>query len=313
MNSSASSKMFSALACVLTGALLFVAAGCYVFWPQNLLLRGSDYQSVLLDHITLFQATYLAIALSALFGLGTVLAVQERLAVKTGVMQWAGLLGMLGFAVMAVNFMYLRGNEVNLAYNYRSLMDRYDGYGLRVERYQPGEIWLAPYHHSPAAQAGIAEGDVLLSIGGQAVTDQTTAMDVLQALWDAEKNIQMTVQTGGQPAREIDLVRGPVQYWDVAGQVALNAGGAPSLDPDYLLSFGLVGVWMLIVNFAALRGAAWPKWLAILGMVVAVAYGFFAAGFVFNVNILRQIGQVGGLVIGPVWYIVLGILLGRQR
>ncbi len=69
------------------------------------------------------------------------------------------------------------------------------------------------------------------------------------------------------PAKATAYVQG-----DASVQAALTVPGAlEGLDPQGWLRLGAVGFWILLVSLLALRGGAWPKPLAYLGIVVALA------------------------------------------
>lgn len=83
-----------------------------------------------------------------------------------------------------------------------------------------------------------------------------------------------------------------------------------SIDPSNFLVLGCVGLWVLGVNVLGLRSESWPKPLAYLGLAVALFYGIALAGNVFGVPILFTVAAgLGGVVLGPIWYIWLGRLL----
>jgi len=83
-----------------------------------------------------------------------------------------------------------------------------------------------------------------------------------------------------------------------------------SIDPQSWLVIGCVGLWVLGVNVLALRSGKWPKPLAYIGLVVAFMYGLALTGNVFEISILFTIAAgLGGIVLGPIWYIWLGRIL----
>jgi carboxyl-terminal processing protease len=63
----------------------------------------------------------------------------------------------------------------------QSLAGEYGGIGVTLSQSAAGEAVLSPYPDSPAAKAGIQEGDVLLSVGDTPITISTTA-DQITAL-----------------------------------------------------------------------------------------------------------------------------------
>ena len=84
------------------------------------------------------------------------------------------------------------------------------------------------------------------------------------------------------------------------------------IDPQSWLTIGCVGVWVLGTNVVALQNGAWPKPLAYVGLVVAGMYGCALAGNAFGIPDLFTIAAgLGGIVLGPIWYIGIGLRLRR--
>ena len=99
---------------------------------------------------------------------------------------------------------------------------------------------------------------------------------------------------------------------DAATKAAIEVSGPFSLDPQGWLGFGAVGLWVLVVSLLALRAGTWPKLLAYVGIAVAVAYWFVAAGFVLNLETLIAVAAgLGGVILAPIWYIWIGLRLQR--
>ena len=99
---------------------------------------------------------------------------------------------------------------------------------------------------------------------------------------------------------------------DAVTKAAIEVSGPFSLDPQGWLSFGAVGLWLLVVSLLALRAGTWPKLLAYVGIATAVAYWLVVAGFVFNQETLFTIAAaLGGVILAPIWYIWAGLRLRR--
>jgi carboxyl-terminal processing protease len=64
----------------------------------------------------------------------------------------------------------------------QALAGRYGGVGVDVKRNEAGELVLYPFPDSPALAAGIREGDILLSINGQALILEQSLDEIRQAL-----------------------------------------------------------------------------------------------------------------------------------
>ena len=79
------------------------------------------------------------------------------------------------------------------------------------------------------------------------------------------------------------------------------------LDPDGWLTFGAVGLFLIVVNVAALRTAAWRRSLVLVGLAAAVASWVAMAGLVSgNDDLLAVAAGVGGVVLGPIWWLGVG-------
>lgn len=110
------------------------------------------------------------------------------------------------------------------------------------------------------------------------------------------------------PARAVAYVQG-----DAAVRAALTVPGAlQGLDPQDWLRGGAFGLWVLVVSLLALRGGAWPKPLAYVGIGVAITALLAMVGQVFQIpSVLTIIAGVGALILVPLWYIWLGLRLRR--
>ncbi len=101
---------------------------------------------------------------------------------------------------------------------------------------------------------------------------------------------------------------------DESARTAIVALGVRSLDPDGLMGFGLVGLWILVVSWLAIKGGHFPKILAIIGILGGILYILVAAGFILDHTMLIAISAgLGGIVIAPIWYIWIGfVLMGAE-
>lgn len=96
---------------------------------------------------------------------------------------------------------------------------------------------------------------------------------------------------------------------DASTRAAISAT-SDGLDPQGWLSFGMVGAWVLAVSLLALRENAWPKSLSYVGIALASIYWLIVVGNVFDIGILLSIAAaLGGVVLAPIWYILVGIRL----
>ena len=83
-----------------------------------------------------------------------------------------------------------------------------------------------------------------------------------------------------------------------------------TLDPNSWIRFGVLGLSILIISLLALRVEKLPRAWAILGSVVALLLWLAVAGNVLDVPILVAISAIlGGIILGPIWFIWIGILM----
>jgi hypothetical protein len=99
-----------------------------------------------------------------------------------------------------------------------------------------------------------------------------------------------------------------------AAQSLLLVIGIPHIDPCFF-AWGLMGVFALTVNSAALRHKLLPRTLGYLGVAGGVLFLLLLAGALARTPWLIDFAvALGGLVIGPLWYIWTGsVLLARGR
>jgi uncharacterized protein DUF4386 len=92
-------------------------------------------------------------------------------------------------------------------------------------------------------------------------------------------------------------------------------GSAQQIDVRGWLQWGAVGLWVVVVNLLALRGNIWPRALAYLGLATAVGYflAFASAAIPSLLGITLLVAGIGGVVIGPIWYIWMGLTLYRNN
>jgi hypothetical protein len=79
------------------------------------------------------------------------------------------------------------------------------------------------------------------------------------------------------------------------------------------MSFGISGIWLVVISWIALRGAKLPKGLAYVGLACGVSYWLIPGGFVLRLP--AAVGLAAGLVgmvLAPIWWIWTGVFLRRQ-
>jgi hypothetical protein len=83
--------------------------------------------------------------------------------------------------------------------------------------------------------------------------------------------------------------------------------------PDGFLTYGAVGVWVVLVSWLGRRDRVLPERLCWLGFVAALTYFAGVLGYTLRVHALLVIAVgVGGLIIVPAWFGWMGVLLRRR-
>jgi carboxyl-terminal processing protease len=101
----------------------------------------------------------------------------------------------------------------------------YGGIGVTLWRDAVGQMVLSPYVNSPAERAGVCEGDILLAVDTEAVTDETTVDDVRAWLHD-EVGTPVTLTISRPPTPPFDLtinreeIQAPSVTWRVLDQAS---------------------------------------------------------------------------------------------
>ncbi len=102
---------------------------------------------------------------------------------------------------------------------------------------------------------------------------------------------------------------GRAQAWAEGGAEVRAAIESSSLvlDPDGYLTFGAVGVFLLVVNAVAARRRSWRGGLALVGVAAAVASWVAMVGLIVgNDDLLAVAAGVGGVLLGPLWWLGIG-------
>ena len=88
---------------------------------------------------------------------------------------------------------------------------------------------------------------------------------------------------------------------------------AQGLGFDDWMAFGLIGLWMIIVNYTGQKNRRLPLSLAIIGIISGFANFLIAFGTVARLVILITIAAIlGGVLLGPVWYFWTGIIFLKE-
>lgn len=100
---------------------------------------------------------------------------------------------------------------------------------------------------------------------------------------------------------------------DSSVQMTIVVMGFQNLDPYSLMGFGLVGIWSLTVNLFCYRRSLLPKALALVGCGGGMLYEMAFLGTLSHSESLIDFAAAGAIILGPVWFIWLGLfLLGRR-
>ncbi len=101
----------------------------------------------------------------------------------------------------------------------------------------------------------------------------------------------------------------------VAGEAATKAALVPvwrsTFDLYGFWGYGMVGVWIFVVSLLALRGAAFSRTLAILGLVAGVFYALIPAAFLLRQPVLFIVAAVPGGLASTLWFIWVGVVARR--
>jgi len=99
----------------------------------------------------------------------------------------------------------------------------FGGIGVTLWRNAKGQMALSPYADAPAESAGVREGDILLAVNAEAITDETTIDDV-RASFHGEVGTSVTLTLSRPPTPPFDLtitrdeIQVPSVTWRVLDQ-----------------------------------------------------------------------------------------------
>jgi carboxyl-terminal processing protease len=96
----------------------------------------------------------------------------------------------------------------------------FGGIGVTVWRDAQGRVVLAPHPDGPAERAGVREGDVLLAVDGETVTDGTTVDDVRAWLHgEVGTTVTLTISRPPTPPFDLSITREEIQVPSVTWRV----------------------------------------------------------------------------------------------
>lgn len=81
------------------------------------------------------------------------------------------------------------------------------------------------------------------------------------------------------------------------------------VDPQYWLTFGAVGLWIMTIALAGIRVGAFPTVLASAGVGLALAFWLLVAGAVSGSQQIIAAAAIVALILGLIWFVWLGLVL----
>jgi hypothetical protein len=107
---------------------------------------------------------------------------------------------------------------------------------------------------------------------------------------------------GGEAKRALAYTQG-----DVAVQASIRSFSLV-LDPMGWLTFAAVGAFLFWASWRSYHNGRWPRWIAVLGMVMACCYMSVWLGLTFDSPMLVKISVgLGATVLAPVWWMAWGL------
>ena len=100
---------------------------------------------------------------------------------------------------------------------------------------------------------------------------------------------------------------------DETTRAAVALIGPLSLDPQFWMSYGLTGLWFIVLNWLANRSDQLPRLLAYLGIVAGIASWLVVAGSFLGNGGLETAGFVVSSIALIIWYVWMGTVLRRQQ
>ncbi len=184
----------------------------------------------------------------------------------------------------------------------------------------PHEFWLAlsrdPTAHLAFHWAWIAAG--LFGIGAvPAISSLVWRVHRGAVLWSASAALLGFAVLARSHLMEVAFDRKVIPLYataDPAYQQAVHVAAGLALDvPDGVLTYGAIGVWVLVVSALGLRGRALPRWLCALGFAAGALSLAGMLGYMFKIPVLvvAAVGA-GGAIAAPAWFASLGALLYRR-
>ena len=96
---------------------------------------------------------------------------------------------------------------------------------------------------------------------------------------------------------------------DETTRAAVALIGPFSLDPQFWMSYGLTGLWFIVMNWLANRSDKLPRFLTYLGMIAGIASWLVVAGSSLGNAGLETAGFVLSSISLIIWYVWTGSVL----
>jgi hypothetical protein len=184
----------------------------------------------------------------------------------------------------------------------------------------PHEFWLAlsrePTAHLAFHFAWVAAG--LFGIGAvPAISSLVWRVNRGAVLWSASAALLGFAVLARSHLMEAAFDRKVIPLYasaDPAYQQAVHVAAGLALDvPDGVLTYGAIGVWILVVAALGLRGRVLPRWLCALGFAAGALSLAGMLGYTFKIPVLvvAAVG-LGGALVAPAWFVSLAVLLRRR-
>jgi len=99
---------------------------------------------------------------------------------------------------------------------------------------------------------------------------------------------------------------------DASTKAALAVVWRSSIDLMGFWGYGTVGVWILVLCWLNIKNKIFPSGLSYLGILTGILYILIPIGVELKTQVVILLVSVVGAVVGPVWYIWIGIVM-RQK
>ena len=312
-------RRLSAVMAVMVGISYIAVGVIYFLLPEEQQPGAGVHRfltSIEADGSALSLALYWSFAVGALLAIGVVFAVSGLVTQGHEILvRWASTLAIIGFAVVAVQFIIFQQQVPDLAHDYGLMESEFVGVGTRFVIDDAGERVAVRHTGILFADPGVQAGDVLLGIDGQAVTKEMSDISLVEMLnGPLGSQVVLRLRTGDGGPRDVAVTRRQNRVLEVQARRAVTAIGLTELDQHNWIGFGTVGLWFLVVNWLARTGRRLPTGLTYVGLGVGIAYMLVVAGGALDQEDLIAIAAgVGAIILAPVWWIWTGVFFWRSQ